>query len=264
MLRGYNVRNLIASSQLLSSLNTHVQEGDRSFEAGDPGAAKQQYGEAIDTIPAVQRSYARLREIELQPAEIGREQILQAIRGGDELYAAGDYEGSVEMYRTALGGLDVDSETAGGILRRIMDAGYRIGTARDDRGRSLAFQRLNKIDDSIKAARTEAVRPSQPSQEALVSLLEAKVLVKQILHSDSIDSQHPDLYERMEQYFDALAEEQRIEGYETGVTDANTIIDVVRGTKQNRVLASIWERGLQGTQGETLSRLIARLRSLLE
>jgi len=168
------------------------------------------------------------------------------------------------MYRTALGGLDVDSETAGRIVTRIMDAGYRIGAAGDGRTRSLAIQRLNKIDDIIKAVRSDSNKSSRPSQETLVSLLEAKVLVKQILYSDSIKSMHPDLYERMEQYFDALGEEQRIEGYETGVTDANTIIDVAHGAKQDKVLASIWETGLRETQAETLARLVGRLRSLLE
>jgi hypothetical protein len=281
-LSGYDVRNLIASSKLLGSVNIQAQQGNSSFESGDTETAQQKYRAAIDTIPALKQGYARLREIESQSTDSTRQEILRAIRKGDDLYNAGDFEGSVKMYRVALEGLDVDSQTASGILARIMDAGYHIRAA-EERGRMLEeaqstieqaekleqkrtaqLQRLNRIDEQLKTSRKEAVPSGRESEQRLVSLLEAKVLAKQILDSQSVKSEHPDLYERMEQYFKALGEEQRLEGYDAALTDTTSIIDAVRGLKQEKELESVWDRGKKDMQGETLSLLIERLRALLE
>ncbi|GEM_PF-1669465 len=79
-------------------------------------------------------------------------------------------------------------------------------------------RRFAKIAESIEDLETtykssmEVTRKGTSAKEKLLSLLETKIIVKQIVTSGSIRRRYPDLYNKLEDYFDVLAEENRREG----------------------------------------------------
>ncbi len=80
---------------------------------------------------------------------------------------------------------------------------------------------------SAYAAAAAGLHGEGPTQEELLSLLETKVLVRQIVSSDSVRRQHPALYESLEQFFTISAEEQWRQGQEDALQDVNAVLEAV-------------------------------------
>jgi hypothetical protein len=219
---------LLEASTLLASVADRVERGDALLRAGDVNSARDAYLQALSRIPAVERGYTRLEEMRLaketQARAAARRVVESTLRQGNVFYEAGNFQGSLERYRQALTLLLEDEQLSGRVTENIMNAGYRLLSAvelselaalRTAKARKVELlARLGKMRDQYQAY--VLLQPSsalaEDSPEALSTLLQAKILVRQILDSEPIRSQYPDLPATMERYFTALGEQREQDG----------------------------------------------------
>jgi tetratricopeptide (TPR) repeat protein len=208
-----------------------VREGDGLAAGEEYGKARELYLAAIARIPATEAAREGLAGIEAMMQERASRAVSAALAGGNAAYAAGDFDAAVERYGLVLQLLQLERGAADGVVAQLVDIGTRREASRaaaappapapdpdpvaaapvvdpgaEARARSAAW--LEALRARLE---TPGASPSQVAEtgDALVALLETKLLVQKTLLSPQVASQHPDLYDRLEQYLEALAEESR-------------------------------------------------------
>ena len=235
---------LLEASALLASVAERVDRGDALLRSGDLPAARQAYREALSRIPAVEHGYARLRKMsqaeeearlqkmllqaeqaaaEAKVRQAPRDEVQSALRQGNAFYEAGNFQGSLERYRLALSLLLEDEQLSGRLTEQIMNAGYRLRGAEElkelaslknaEARRAELLARLRELKRQYQAyARLSARAAGLDSPQSLATLLQAKILVRQILDSEPIRSRYPELAQTMDRYFEALGEQKESDG----------------------------------------------------
>jgi hypothetical protein len=235
---------LLEASALLASVAERVDRGDALLRSGDLPAARQAYQEALSRIPAVEHGYARLREMsqaeeearlqkmllqaeqaaaEARVRQAPRDEVQSALRQANAFYEAGNFQGSLERYRLALSLLLEDEQLSGQLTEQIMNAGYRLRGAEElkelaslksaEARRAELLARLRELKRQYQAYARLSARPAGlDSPQSLATLLQAKILVRQILDSEPIRSRYPELSQTMDRYFEALGEQKESDG----------------------------------------------------
>ncbi len=211
---------------LLAALSQTVAEAERKARAGSAGEALKLYEVALMKIPEVKKSYAALAEFSANEAERERRKLQEELR-------------------KARDGLNRLSQE---VARYQAEA-----------------KRRAALEAQLRALReryAEAGKAGSTSTQAQVlALLETKLRVRQVLSAEPVKSQHPGLYEQLEQYLDAFGREQRQEGQSTVLSDALTVLDSLKGGKADpRRLKGDYS----GALGELFARFLEKLRSLLQ
>ena len=125
-------------------------------------------------------------------------------------------------------------------------------------------ERLDTLETRFRTQRRSADLRGDTSPETLANLLEAKLLTWQIIGSDPIAGQHPELYDTMERYLDTLTEQSLLEGRYTAVQDMITVVDALLSTPAAQVPAELWRRYSYTDREDLLTRLIDKIDLLLE
>lgn len=68
-------------------------------------------------------------------------------------------------------------------------------------------------------------------QEQILDLLGTKILLKQVLSAEPVKSQHPDLLDQIELYFDVLGDTQKEEGRKAVLTEINNLLESLPSTE---------------------------------
>ena|GEM_PF-1312754 len=268
-----------AAEELLASVSTLVEEGNLLFNGGDMEGAQDYYLKAIAQIPVLEGGYGKLKDIESLSIEEEKAVLARLIEEGDRSYRREDWESTVQRYTEALTYLENETYDVDTMIEQIMDAGYKIGSAGEEqpglsqeeldllsRTRQLELERellLRQLEDIEKQYElASSGDEGASSQETLVALLNTKLLIKQILASDSIRSEHPDLYKEMDQVFEAYGEEKRKEGRDAAIKDLVAVTQYL--TEQPRGETPVPEtlRALNGQQ-DLLLQFFANLKELL-
>ena len=263
---------------LISSL---IEQGNNRFEEGDYPAAQELYLSALVEIPAVELGYAKLKEIEEKFSEQERQELSGIIASGNASYLAGDYGKAVERYGRALEYLQENRESVSRMLARIMEAGYRLKAA-DELARSgrieVAEAERKAILDGLRAAREQYARlsvkreqSSEESRESLVALLESKLLLRQIISSETVRTRYPELYnkteeyfDKTEQYFEAFGEEKRKNGQYSTLEDINTLLDNLINGERKENLSGVLDGYEEPSHKELFLKFIDKLQVLLQ
>jgi hypothetical protein len=126
-------------------------------------------------------------------------------------------------------------------------------------------RRLAALESRYQNQRQSTDLRGGSSPETLADLLEAKLLTWQIIGSDPVASQYPQLYETMDRYLDTLTEQTLLEGRYAAVEDMVTVVDaLLNGGAAARVPADLWRRYSYTDQEDLLSRLLDKLEAVLE
>jgi hypothetical protein len=198
------------------------------------------YLKAIAQIPVLESGYGKLKDIENLSIEEEKAALSRLLEEGNRSYRKEDYAGTVRRYTEALTYLEKGTYDVDTMINQIMDAGYKIGSAGEEkykvsqeelnllsRTRQLEVERnslLQQLTDIEKQYESASAGDSgASSQETLVALLNTKLLIKQILASDSIRSEHPGLYKEMDRVFEAYGEEKKKEGRDAALKDLVTV-----------------------------------------
>jgi chromosome segregation ATPase len=115
---------------------------------------------------------------------------------------------------------------------------------------------------SLRERYAEAGKAGSSSTQAQVlALLETKLRVRQVLSAEPVKSQHPGLYEQLEQYLDAFGREQRQEGQSTVLSDA---LAVLEGLKAGKADLRRLKGDYTGALSSQFARFLEKLQGLLQ
>ena len=256
-----------ASSQL-RSVSELVDRGDALSKAGNLAAARDAYLQAIRVIPTVNRGYLALDELHSRDDLQRAREATAAMQKANLFYQAGNFLGSLSQYRQAVGLLLKDDALANQLTDNVMNAGYRVLAAddlaaiaklrTDAEKKQAILKRLQEIRSQYMAY---AALPSDAvGGQSLATLLQAKILLRQILDSDPVRSQYPKLSSDIERYFVALEQQGKTEGRKAAVDEMASVLDklsVAGGSPQPTAA------GVDSSKTDPLVSLLDRLQQLL-
>jgi hypothetical protein len=149
-------------------------------------------------------------------------------------------------------------------LARQADQAAAAAAQKQEAERTAARDKLRAMSDSLTAAAKKSAAASGAAQEELIALLQVKVQVRQVLLSDSVKAQYPDLSAKLDRFLDLTSTVRQGEGRAAAMKDAAAIVDSLRGVQPAPDLSSVWERYADQAQKTALQKLIDSLRGLWE
>jgi hypothetical protein len=123
-------------------------------------------------------------------------------------------------------------------------------------------EKMKSLTDSLSAAARRGSQAADAARRELISLLQAKVLVKEALNADAVKAAHPDLAQSLDRYIELYAEQKKSEGGAATLTDVAAISDYLLGKKTSNDLIGMWARYAEDTQRSALQQVLERLRAL--
>ena len=229
--------SLAEAGAQMRSVSELVARGDELSKAGNLAAARDAYLQAMRVIPAVNKGYLKLDDMRTGGDQEAVQSALDGIQQANLFYQAGNFQGSIERYRSAVSFLLKDESLARQLTTNIMNAGYRVLAAddlaalarlrTDAEKRRAILKRL--IDMRSQYAAYKAMAPQESDQaesQSLASLLQAKVMLLQILDSDPVRSEHPELSADIERYFMALEQQGKGEGRNAAIDELSSMLGV--------------------------------------
>ncbi len=285
---------LAESAGLLREAGRLAAAADVMYRSGDRKAAAELYAGAIEQVPALRAAPGRLTEADRAARDAAADrEALPLIDRADTLLARGSFADASAGYaavlaarpspaaaRRAAAGIraSVDALTRkreadlaasgrqrdGEIARRDRD----LAAARDrDQARAAAEDKARRsLDDRISAAAGKVPPSSTASaartQDDLIALLRAKVLVKEALSGEEMRAKYADLGEKLDTYIDRYGEQKREEGSRAALQDIAAVVDYLSGKKSADDLAPVWNR-YAGSRTQFLQ-LLDRLKGLAQ
>ncbi len=238
--------SILESAEILSEIGRAVEEGNRFYEEGDLEMARQSYLTAITSIPALDSGYANLKTIEQQELEQERINFLNTLEAGNQSFNSARYETAVDQYRQALEYLESDSDVVSQIINRLVDAGVAMETSKgktlvsqaelsalnaaklEQESRKSVIEGLTTLEGSItEPVEVETIPQVNTNSQAetLASQLNTKLLIMEVLASDSIKEEYPDLHEKMGDYLEAYGKEKEKAGREAALKEIVQLTD---------------------------------------
>jgi hypothetical protein len=256
----------------LRSVSDLVERGDALSKAGNLTAAREAYLQALRVIAPVNRGYLALEELRAAEDLRASQAAVTGLQKGNLFYQAGNFLGSLQQYRQAVGLLLKDEALANQLTDNVMNAGYRVlaaddlaalATLRTDaEKRQAILKRLQEIRSQYLAY---AALPPQSSpgdaagNQSLASLLQAKILLRQIVDSDPVRSKYPQLGSDIERYFVALEQQGRTEGRQAAIDEMASVLDRLAGSSSSPQTAATAD----SAKGDPLVGILDRLQRLL-
>ncbi len=122
--------------------------------------------------------------------------------------------------------------------------------------------KMKSLNDSLAAAARRGSQAADAARKELISLLQAKVLVKEALNADAVKAAHPGLSESLDRYIELYAEQKKGEGVTVALTDVTGVADYLLGKKTSNDLGGMWARYAEDIQRAALQQVLDRLRAL--
>jgi hypothetical protein len=251
----------------LRSVSDLVARGDGLSKAGDFAGARDAYLQAMRVIAPVNRGYQGLEDIRAADERRGSQDAIAGLGQANLFFQAGNFLGSLSQYRHAVGLLLKNEALANQLTDNVMNAGYRVlaaddltalaGLRTDEQKKGAILRRLQEIRSQYLAY---SALPPQSSSQSLASLLQAKVLLRQILDSDPVRSQYPHLGSDIESYFVALEEQGRADGRMGAIQEMASVLDRLTGGSSPPQAAST---ATGSSKVDPLVSLLDRLEQLL-
>lgn len=125
-------------------------------------------------------------------------------------------------------------------------------------------EKMKSLTDSLSAAARRGSQAADAARRELISLLQAKVLVKEALNAEAVKAEHPGLADSLDRYIDLYAEQKRGEGGAAALADVSAVSDYLLGKKTSNDLTGIWTRYAEENQRAAFQVVLDRLRLLLQ
>lgn len=216
---------------------TELAATERAFEQVEALEAGRLAAERADAREARSQLQAQL-EAAREDASATEAELRQEL--AETRSALGTAEAALQEARAATaegGGDEAAAEELAEREREIADLQSRVTSLQRDLERSservaLLESRIDRRNSSIASLQSEAqeqlssVRATlanelgerrPPDREQVEELLETKTLIREVLSSDAVRREHPELYEEMELYLDALGDRRVTEGESQGL-----------------------------------------------
>lgn len=231
------------AQSLLESITNRVEAGNRLYAEGKLEAAKIEYTAALTRIPELDKGYSRLQELASRKVAQEKALLERQLAEGAALYKNNQYQASVDRYRQALLLIENNSPMVSMMLNHVLDAGYQIRRATEPPPTPVIIrEELSEEDKSLvrRAQTAESQRrlllealdrlktqygmgsgkaSQSTSQESMVMLLNAKMLLRRALSDREIREKFPELYKTLDEVFESYGEEQRTMGRSQALQD---------------------------------------------
>jgi hypothetical protein len=93
--------------------------------------------------------------------------------------------------------------------------------------------------------------------------VDTKLQVREVLSSEPVKSQYPELYDAMEDYFETYGKVQLQSGQEVALQDANAVLDDLLGSG-SADLSAMKKSYAASADGDPFARFLQKLEALLE
>ncbi len=240
-----DTEKLSASAAILSDVNKALFDGNSYYDAGDYAAAQEAYQQAIGKIPALDSGISNLKSMDEQELLEERRNFLLSLEEANSHYKSARYDSAVQQYRKALEYLEGDSDVVEDVVSGLMDS----GAAMEIRGKALVSETdLKRIEEArvLQESRQAVVdglielenrydgSPEAVSDTGdLMSYLNTKLLIMEVLASDSIKEDYPDLHDKMGDYLQAYGLKKEQEGRKAALQEIISITEYLGGQQEN-------------------------------
>lgn len=213
----------------MEKIQKMVENGDELYRAGKEDEAKSIYIDAINSLPSIKNSFTKISDIENRNIENKWDSYNKFVKNGNRYYKAGNYSKSAEEYTKALETMNDKSNIPSSIVKKLIDSGIEI-----EKERSNAETRENNLAriTALKKIYKKSSSSNDNNQDNIVSLLETKVQIKDILASDTVRSEYPNIHEQLQDYLDAYGREKERAGREDSI---DMIININNAIKSDRI-----------------------------
>lgn len=260
--------SIVQSSSLIDEISDMVRHGDELAHSGDMQGARRTYVAAMGKVPPLAAAFGKIQDLQ-------NNEVSSLLRQANVFYQAGNFQASIDRYQQSVGLLLNDKALARQLTDSLTKAGYRIFAADDlaqlarlkttEQKRQEVNARLRDIRAQYKAyvalvPRSSAADPSSP--ESLATLLQAKILLRQVLDTEPVRSQYPDLAAKTERYIDAVSARAKDDGRKEALDGLDSLLGKLQsGDKTSPPnLAQISVNG----ERDPLLRLLDRLQAMLQ
>ncbi|MCD6122617.1 MAG: hypothetical protein J7K04_12335, partial [Spirochaetales bacterium] len=215
----------------INNVSGMIKEADRLYNSGKTEVALEKYLDAINAIPQVKKGYEKLTAIDKKQFD----KSLSGIKAKDER--------KIDSLRRELAGKEKELASNKGDISALKNNIYSLRTQLKSSAEELSFLRaeeyrrkqnienvllkISSEDSRVSTILAGTSAGSQTSDKQLLSLLETKILVKRIVSSPSVKKKYPDLYNKLELYFNALGREKQTEGELKALGDVLKILDYI-------------------------------------
>ena len=254
-------------SSLIKDLSEMIKQGDELSHSGNVQGARMAYQAAIEKVPPLAAAFGKLQNLK-------NEEVTSVLRQANVFYQAGNFQATIDRYQQSVGLLLNDKALARQLTDSLTNAGYRIFAADDlaqlgllktaEQKRQEVNARLRDIRAQYKAyvalvPKSSANDPSSP--ESLATLLQAKILLRQVLDTEPVHSQYPDLAGKTERYIDAVSAKAKDDGRKETLDMLDSLLGAVQSGDKSSLpgLAQI----AANAQRDPLLRLLDRLQAML-
>jgi len=202
-----------------------------------------------------------------------QQQVESILSEGSASFSKEQFQASLDLYRQALELLLPDRATAERLVNQVAEAGYRLQAADElialerarlvEEQRGVLRERLAKIEERYKKQRQREGSTSLTTPETLAVLLEAKLLVWQIIDSEPVSTDYPELYETMESYLETFGNQRMLDGRYAALEDMIAVVSALLDDEYSVSLPDVWRSYSHTDREDLLSRLLDKLELLI-
>lgn len=270
--------SLLESANLIAAVSGLVEEGNKYFEEGDLESARTSYIKAISKVPALEGGFNSLQDIDEIGLKENRESFLLGLTEGDRYFESRDFKSAIEKYRQALEYFETDSDVVDRMVTQLVDAGLGLETSSgntlissrelislneakiEQQERKNLVNELSNLEKKIDIS-TYSASDSEDNTEQLISLLDTKLLINEVIASESIRQEYPDLHEKMELYMEAYGKEKERAGRDAALEEIVALTEYLSsGSGSNATFATPEEK----QQRELFIQFLQNLKGLFE
>ncbi len=213
------IETVPAPPPVLNEIAALIEEGTRLYNNKQYSDAKETVLKALSLIPDLESGYRMIQAME----ELSRKQRMTAfeeeVKKGNTAFLAGKDLSAQENYFNALKISGFQSEVLRGIINNLKLMGTRAAMAEVENNivsdEDMLFLEYARVDYQNRMKLMNIIRnlgivmdeiqeglPYASNEEDMLELLEKKVLLKEILASQMVRKQYPDVYKSLEEYLD--------------------------------------------------------------
>lgn len=269
---GYRQKTADQAAQQDRSARTLIEKADGLARRGNLDEALVSYASVIDSYPLssqVKNAVAGISsvvdaKIKRKEEEIGALQQSLANAQALQRSALADAAAKEKAAADALAREQAALADAAAKDRVAADALAREKARQEAESREAAAaqEKIKTLSDSLAAAARRSSVAADAARKELISLLQAKVLVKEALNAEAVKAEHPGLYDDLEKYIALYGQQQRGEGVAAALSDVSAVADYLLGRKAVGDLSAIWARYTDEAQRAALQQVLDRLKAL--
>jgi tetratricopeptide (TPR) repeat protein len=269
MIRTRQAGTSAEGSSLFKDVTEMVKHGDELSHSGNVQGARAAYEAAIEKIPPLSSAFGKLQDMK-------NVEVTSVLRQANVFYQAGNFQATIDRYQQSVGLLLNDKTLARQLTDSLTNAGYHLLAAdalaqlgrlkTDEQKRQDLSARLRDIGAQYKAyvalvPRSSASDPGSP--ESLATLLQAKILLRQVLDTDPVRSQYPDLAAKTERYIDAVSAKAKNDGRKEALDVLDSLLGKIQSGDKTSA-QSLARMSVSGGEQDPFLRLLDRLQALLQ